>query len=78
MECSLNQVAKTWAKTPRDKKETGWVTVLQAFNPALGRQTQADLCWRPAWSTEFQDSQTTQRDLVFKKKRRRKEKKTAH
>ena len=44
--------------------------------PALGRQRQADLLSsRPAWSTEFQDSQGYSEKPSLKEKRKKKKKK---
>jgi hypothetical protein len=49
MQCTL-KVAKTRPKLPGIKEGKGWVVVAvaHAFNQALGRQRQADFCWRPS------------------------------
>ena len=54
----------------------GWVVVAHAFNPST-REVEAGgfLSSRPAWSTEFQDSQGYNRETLSLKNKKKKKKK---
>jgi hypothetical protein len=48
---------------------------LMLFIPALGRQRQLNLSWRPAWSKEFRNSQGyTKKSCLEKQKQNKTEK----